>query len=110
MHNGNDRLGNGFHVLKDHVLNHLMTGRYPRKSLQLQPRGGCARVIECNRSSSAHHRVSTFFPTLFNLIGKGSGHAQTTRGMAERQSSDGNKRPRGTPTFLTLVRPKIASS
>ena len=31
------------------------------------------------------------------------------RGMAERQSPDGNKHPRGTPTFLTPVRPKIAS-
>ena len=73
-------------------------------------RGGCARVIECNQSSSAHHRVCTFFPTLFNLVGKGSGHAQTTQDMAERQSPDGNKRPRGTPTFLTPVRPKSASS
>ena len=72
-------------------------------------RGGCARVIECNRSSSAHHRVCTFFPTLFNLVGKGSGHAQTTRDMAERQSPDGNKRPWGTSTLVTPVRPKSAS-
>ena len=28
----------------------------------------------------------------------------------ERQSPDGNKRPRGTPNFLTPVRPKSASS
>ena len=56
--------------------------------------GACARVIECNRSSSAHHRVCTFFPSPL-----GSGHAQTTRDMAERQSPDGNKRPRGTPTW-----------
>ena len=62
-------------------------------------RGGCARVIECNRSSSAHHSVHFFQP--FNLVGKGSDHAQTTRDMAERQSPDRNKRPRGTPTFLT---------
>ena len=73
-------------------------------------RGGCARVIECNRSSSAHHRVCTFFPTRFNPVGKGSHHAQTTRDMAERQSPDGNKRPRGTPTLLTPVRPNSASS
>ena len=60
------------------------------------PRGGCARVIECNRSSSAHHRVCTFFPSPFNPVGKGSGHAQTTRDRyGERQSPDGNKRPRG---------------
>ena len=58
-------------------------------------RGGCARVIECNRSSSAHHRVCTFFPSPLNPVGKGSGHAQATRDMAERQSPDGNKRPRG---------------
>ena len=62
-------------------------------------RGGCERVIECNRSSSAHHRVCTFFPSPFNPVGKGSGHAQTTRDMVERQSPDGNKRPRGTPTW-----------
>ena len=62
-----------------------------------EQRGGCARVIECNLSSSAHHRVCTFFPSPFNPVGKGSGHAQTTRDMAERQSPDGNKRPRGTP-------------
>ena len=67
----------------------------------IRTRGGCARVIECNRSSSAHHRVCTFFPTLFNLVGKGSGHAQT-----ERQSPDGNKHPRGTPTFLTAGKAK----
>ena len=50
----------------------------------------------------AHHMFCTFFlyifSTLFNLVGKGSGHAQTTRGyMAERQSPGGNKRPWGTP-------------
>ena len=33
--NANDSFGKGLHVLKDHVLNHLMTGRCPRKSLQL---------------------------------------------------------------------------
>ena len=71
---------------------------------------GCARVIECNRSSSAYHRVCTFFASLFNLVGKGSGHAQTTRDMVKRQSPDGNKCPRGTPTFLMPVRPKSASS
>ena len=32
------------------------------------------------------------------LVGKGSGHAQTTRDMAEKQP-DGNKHPRGTPTW-----------
>ena len=74
------------------------------------PRGGCARVIECNRSSSTHHRIYTFFPTLFNLVGKGSGHAQTTRDMAERQSPDGNKHPRGTPTFLTAGKAKESAS
>ena len=34
-HNANDSFGTGFHVLKAHVLNHLMTGRCPRKSLLL---------------------------------------------------------------------------
>ena len=29
--NANDSFGKGFHVLKDHVLNHLMTGRCPSK-------------------------------------------------------------------------------
>ena len=53
---------------------------------------------------------SVHFPTLFYLVGKGSAHAQTTRDMAERQSPDGIKRPRGTLTFLTLVRPMSASS
>ena len=33
--NANDRFGKGFNVLKDHVLNRLMTGRCPRISLQL---------------------------------------------------------------------------
>ena len=74
------------------------------------PEEGVQRVIECNRSSSAHHRVCTVFPYPFNPVGKGSGHAQTTRDMAERQSPDGNKRPQGTPTFLTPVRPNNASS
>ena len=36
--NANDSFGKGFHELKDHVLNRLMTGRCPRKSLQLQPK------------------------------------------------------------------------
>ena len=30
--------GKGFHMLKDHVLNRLMTGQCPRKSLQLRPK------------------------------------------------------------------------
>ena len=30
--------GKGFHVLKDHVINPLMTGRCPSKSLQLRPK------------------------------------------------------------------------
>ena len=33
--NANDSFGKGFRVLKDHVLNRLMTGRCPSKSLQL---------------------------------------------------------------------------
>ena len=36
--NANDSFGKGFHELKDHVLNHLMTGRCPCKSLQLRPK------------------------------------------------------------------------
>ena len=76
----------------------------------LETRGGCAHVIECNRSSSTYHRVCTFFPTLFNLVGEGSGYTQTTRDVAERQSPDGNKRPRGAHTFSTPIRPKSASS
>ena len=36
--NANDSFGKGFHVLKDHVLNRLMTGRCPLTSLQLQPK------------------------------------------------------------------------
>ena len=31
--NANDSFGKGFHVLKDHMLNRLMTGRCPRTSL-----------------------------------------------------------------------------
>ena len=31
--NANDSFGKGFHVLKDHVLNCLMTGQCPRTSL-----------------------------------------------------------------------------
>ena len=34
----NDSFGKGFHVLKDHVLNRLMTGPCPRTSLQLRPK------------------------------------------------------------------------
>ena len=34
--NTNDSFGKGFHVLKDHMLNRLMTGRCPRTSLQLR--------------------------------------------------------------------------
>ena len=34
----NDSFGKGFHVLKDHVLNRLMTGWCPCKSLQLRPK------------------------------------------------------------------------
>ena len=34
----NDRFGKGFDELKDHVLNCLMTGRCPSKSLQLRPK------------------------------------------------------------------------
>ena len=36
--NANDSFGKGFHLLKDHVLNHLITGRCPRTSLQLGPK------------------------------------------------------------------------
>ena len=36
--NANDSFGKGFHMLKDHVLNRLMTGRCPSKSLQLRPK------------------------------------------------------------------------
>ena len=36
--NVNDSFGKGFRVLKDHVLNRLMTGRCPSKSLQLRPK------------------------------------------------------------------------
>ena len=37
--NANDSFGKGFHELKDHVLNRLMTGRCPRStSLQLRPK------------------------------------------------------------------------
>ena len=35
--NTNDSFGKGFHVLKDHVLNRLMTGRCPHTSLLLRP-------------------------------------------------------------------------
>ena len=34
----NDSFGKGFDVLKDHVLNRLMTGRCPSKSMQLRPK------------------------------------------------------------------------
>ena len=36
--NTNDSFGKGFHVLKDHVLNRLVTGRCPCTSLQLWPK------------------------------------------------------------------------
>ena len=36
--NANVSFGKGFHVLIDHVLNRLMTGRCLRTSLQLQPK------------------------------------------------------------------------
>ena len=36
--NANDSFGKGLDVLKDHVLNRLMTGRCPSKSLQLGPK------------------------------------------------------------------------
>ena len=36
--NANDSFGKGFDVLKDHVLNRLMTGRCPRIALQLRPK------------------------------------------------------------------------
>ena len=36
--NVNDSFRKGFHELKYHVLNRLMTGRWPRKSLQLWPK------------------------------------------------------------------------
>ena len=34
----NNSFGKGFHKLKAHMLNRLMTGRCPRKSLQLRPK------------------------------------------------------------------------
>ena len=77
-------------------------------SRQIQRRG-CARIIECNRSSSAHHRVCTFFQPFSTLLVKGLAMPGLLE-MSERQSPDGNKHPRGTPTILTLVRPKSASS
>ena len=36
--NANDSFGKGFDVLKDHVLNRLMTGRCPHIALQLRPK------------------------------------------------------------------------
>ena len=36
----NDSFGKGLHVVKVHVLNRLMTGRCPSKSLQLRPEEG----------------------------------------------------------------------
>ena len=36
--NTNDSFGKGLHVLKDPVLNRLMTGRCPHTSLQLRPK------------------------------------------------------------------------
>ena len=36
--NSNDSFGKGFSELYDHVLNRLMTGRCPSKSLQLRPK------------------------------------------------------------------------
>ena len=65
-------------------------------------RGGCARVIECNLSSSAHHRVCTFFQPFSTLPRRVD---YDLADIAERQSPDRNKRPRGTPTFLAPVRP-----
>ena len=36
--NANDSFGKGFRMPKDHMLNRLITGRCPRKSLQLRPK------------------------------------------------------------------------
>ena len=38
LREANDSFGKGFHMLKPHVLNHLLTGWSPRKSLQLRPK------------------------------------------------------------------------
>ena len=38
MQEANDSFGKGFHELKDQVLNRLMTGQSPHKSLQLRPK------------------------------------------------------------------------
>ena len=42
--NANDSFGKGFHLPKDHMLNHL-TGRCPRKSLQLNEEAGYKSAI-----------------------------------------------------------------
>ena len=67
-------------------------------------------VIDLSPPTIGSVHFSNPFPTRFNLVGKGSGHAQITQDMAERQSPDRKKRPWGTPTFLTPVRTKSASS
>ena len=69
-----------------------------------ETRGGCACVIACNRSSSAHHRVCTFFHPHSTPLVKVWSCTDYSR-YGERQSPDVNKRPRGTPTFPTPVRP-----
>ena len=38
LREANDSFGKGLHALKAHVLNRLMTGQYPPKSLQLRPK------------------------------------------------------------------------
>ena len=58
-----------------------------RSCMHVQWSTGCARVIECNRSSSAHHRVCTFFPTLFNHVGKGSSMPTITRKIRRGKKS-----------------------
>ena len=68
---------------------------------RLSTRGGCTCIIECNRYSSAHHMVCTFFhpfqPCRIMLL-------TTISLIWRRQSPDRNKHPRDTPTFLMPVR------
>ena len=50
--NANDCFGKGFHKLKDHVLNLLMTGRCPRTSLQLRPKIPLAFSLDFQKSAT----------------------------------------------------------
>ena len=57
--NANDSFGKGFHMLKDHVLNRLMTGRCPSKSLLLKRRLLQNKKVTHRQSDRQTDKVTT---------------------------------------------------